>query len=150
MNVSRKRQYAVRAVLELAKRNGGRPTPIGEIAKAKAIPPKFLELILGQLRQGGFVEFRRGARGGYLLAAAPATIAVGRVIRFIDGPVGPVRCVNDEDNGPECPLHGKCSFMSLWSRARDAVAQVFDTTTFQDLLDEERTGATPYIGTYCI
>lgn len=59
MNVSQKCQYALRAVFELAKRRGEGPTTVADIAKAQAIPAKFLELILGQLRQGGFTESRR-------------------------------------------------------------------------------------------
>ena len=150
MNVSRKCQYALRAVLELARQHGGRPTTTGEIAEAQAIPPKFLELILGQLRQEGLIESRRGVRGGYLLAVAPSAIAVGRVIRLIDGPVGPVRCVNGNGREPDCPLRSRCCFMGVWSRAHDAVAQVYDSTTFQDLLDEEPRDGTEHVASYCI
>ncbi|NQU74935.1 MAG: RrF2 family transcriptional regulator [Planctomycetes bacterium] len=148
MNVSQKCQYALRAVFELAKRYGGGPTTIDQIAKVQAIPPKFLELILAQLRQGGFVESRRGVHGGYLLTAAPARLAVGEIIRFIDGPIAPVRCVTDA-KGPDCPLYGNCAFMGMWTRARDAVAGVYDTTTLQDLIDQHQ-ATTKYVGTYCI
>ncbi len=68
MLVSQKSQYALRAVFELARRNGGLPVKIADIAEAQAIPQRFLEVIMNQLKQGGFVESRRGKRGGYLLA----------------------------------------------------------------------------------
>ncbi|KKL10688.1 hypothetical protein LCGC14_2553300, partial [marine sediment metagenome] len=103
MNVSQKCQYALRAVFELAKRQGRGPTTISDVAEAQAIPPRFLELILGQLRQGGFVDSRRGPRGGYLLPVTSPALTIGQIIEFIDGPIAPVRCVV---GGPDvdCPL----------------------------------------------
>ncbi|MCK4849757.1 MAG: Rrf2 family transcriptional regulator [Phycisphaerae bacterium] len=151
MNVSQKCQYALRAVFELAKYWGGGlgPISVSEIAKTQAIPPRFLELILGQLRQGGFVESRRGVHGGYLLPMDPARLYVGQIIRFIDGPVAPVRCVaGNKEN--DCPLRGNCAFMSMWSRARDAVAGVYDQTSFQNLIEEEAAAAERYVASYCI
>ena len=150
MSISQKCQYALRAVFELAKRAGGQPTTVGQIAEAQAIPPRFLELILNQLRQGGFVESRRGVRGGYLLAAKPAALSVGEIIRFVDGPVVPVRCIVGSGKGGDCPLHGNCVFMGMWERARDAVTRVYEQTTFQDLIDEERSAAERYVASYCI
>ena len=149
MHVSQKCQYALRALFELAKRSADRPTTIGEVAEAQAIPPKFLELILGELRQGGCVESRRGVHGGYLLAVGPAALTVGEVIRFVDGPVAPVRCVAGGKQ-TDCPLYGNCAFMGMWKRARDAVAEVYDGTTFQDLIDEELASRSEYVPSYCI
>lgn len=149
MNVSQKCQYALRAVFELAKRRGEGPTTVADIAKAQAIPAKFLELILGQLRQGGFTESRRGARGGYLLAAAPEVLAVGDIIRFVDGEFAPVKCIGG-GAGSDCPLHGSCAFMDMWTRVRDAVTEVYDTTTFQNLIDAERSATEGYVAKYCI
>jgi len=135
VSISQKCQYALRAVLELARRHGSKPTSIREIAEAQRIPPKFLASILGQLRQGGFVLSRRGVRGGYTLVEEPAALAAGKVIRFIDGPLAPVRCVGDQGSVADCPLHGDCALLDMWARARDAVSAVYDGTTFQDLLD---------------
>ena len=149
MSLSQKCQYALRAILELAKRQGQGPTTTAEIAEAQAIPARFLELILGQLRHGGFVESRRGVRGGYLLQFSPQALTVGEVIRFVDGAVAPVRCLA-EGKGTDCPLFGSCAFMGMWTRARDAVADVYDTTTFQDLIDEELAVAEGYVASYCI
>jgi len=149
MNVSQRCQYALRALFELAKRQGQGPTTAAAIAQKQAIPPRFLELILGQLRRGEFVESRRGVRGGYVLATAPETLTIGTIIRFIDGPVAPVRCVAGHE-GTDCPLYGSCAFIGLWSRARDAVAEVYDETTFQDLVDQEQADAEQYVASYCI
>jgi len=124
---------------------------MAQIAEAQAIPPKFLELILSELRQAGFVESHRGRGGGYVLRVDPDNLTVGAVIRFIDGPVAPVKCIAGE--GPSdttCTLYGNCAFLDMWSRARDAVASVYDSTTFKDLMDRERLGAQAGANMYCI
>lgn len=149
MSVSQKCQYALRAMLELAKRHGRWPTTISEIARAQAIPAKFLQLILGELKHGGFVESRRGRAGGYLLVGRPTDVAVGKVMRFVDGPVAPVKCVAG-DQEADCPLRPNCAFMGMWSDARDAVARVYDGTTLQDLVVAEAVARTQYVPSYCI
>ena len=149
MSVSQKCQYGLRALFELSKRDRTKPTTISQIAKAQAIPPKFLELILGELRQGGFVESRRGVHGGYLLVAAPGSLTVGDIIRFIDGPIAPVRCLNTIKKA-DCSLKGNCAFMGMWDRAREALSEVYDKASFQDLIDEEEAAAGAYVGQYCI
>ena len=149
MSISQKCQYGLRAVFELAKHWGGGPTSVTQIAGVQAIPPRFLELILGELRQGGFVESRRGVHGGYLLPVDPSRLYVGQIIRFIDGPVAPVSCVV-ANKQRDCPLHGNCAFMNMWSRARDAVAEVYDQTSFQDLIEEEAAATEKYVASYCI
>lgn len=77
MLLSQTCQYALRAVFEMAKRSGGGPIKIDAIARAQSIPPRFLAAILNQLKQGGFVESRRGADGGYRLRQAPDNLSVG-------------------------------------------------------------------------
>ncbi len=143
MNVSQKCQYALRAIFELSRRPRQNPVRTSEIAEAQAIPPKFLELILGELKRGGFVESRRGARGGYLLLGQPDRLTVGEVIRFVDGPVAPAKCIT-ETGRADCRLSAGCAFIGMWSRARDALNDVFDNTTFQDLLDEDPSAAANY------
>jgi Rrf2 family transcriptional regulator, cysteine metabolism repressor len=136
MMISQKCQYSVRAIFELAKRHGQGPIRINDIAEAQAIPPRFLEVILSQLKQAGFVESRRGNEGGYQLARAPGSITVGEVISFVEGPFGPVGCTtNSSENN--CRLHGSCVFLPMWSKVRDAISQIYDQTTFQNLVDEE-------------
>ena len=147
MGVSQKCEYALRAVFELAKRGGRRPMSIAEIAGAQAIPRRFLELIFAELKRGGFVESRRGARGGYLLTAAPQRLTVGQIMRFIDGAAAPVNRTA-ESGRVHGPLSGGRPFLHLWQRARDAVAEVYETT-FQDLMDQER-AADARGPSYCI
>lgn len=149
MNISQKCQYALRALFELAKHYGDGPTTVAEVARVQAIPPKFLELILGSLRQGGFVRSRRGSLGGYMMALTPESLTVGEIIRFVDGPLAPVRCVAGRE-GTDCPLHGRCAFMGMWCRARDAMSEIYDNTTFRSLIEEEAMAGEDYVGSYCI
>ncbi len=136
MPISQKTQYAVRAVFELAKRRGMGATKISEIAEAQAIPQRFLENILKQLKGGGFVESARGKDGGYLLAREPKDLTVGEILRFIEGPFSPVECtVRGKKNS--CPMYGGCPFRSLWDRAEQALSEVYDGTTFGELVIQE-------------
>src|SRR5688572_31925040 len=84
MNVSVKGEYALAALFDLAAQTPGEPVKIADIARRQKIPQKFLELILAGLKQGGFVESRRGAEGGYLLARPADSITVGQVLRFME------------------------------------------------------------------
>jgi Rrf2 family protein len=148
VNISQKCQYAVRAILELAKRYGKGPIPISEIASNQAVPPRFLEIILNQLRQGGFVESRRGVQGGYLLRIDPKELTVGTIIRFVDGPLEPVKCIVGKSK--PCPLKGRCSLIDVWLKAKAVVEEVYDATTFQDLVEKERKFDRTRAAEYCI
>lgn len=133
ISISQKCQYALRALYELARRPTDKPTSIAEVAAAQAIPPRFLELILNDLRQEGLVQSQRGVQGGYVLAKDPSEITVGMVVRLTEGPIQPVKCVS---GGDECPFRGNCPFMSVWAEAGEAMQKVFDETTLQTLLDK--------------
>jgi Rrf2 family transcriptional regulator, cysteine metabolism repressor len=137
MWVTQKCQYALRALFELAKRQQEGIVRSTDIATCQAIPKRFLEVILHQLRQGGFVDSQRGKEGGFYLSRPAATISLGEIIRFIDGPINPVDC---QRHGPlaACSLKGDCVFMALWDEARLALEQVYDTKTLQDLVDKEQ------------
>ena len=149
MYVSQKCQYTLRALFELAKRRGSGPVTVAEIAEAQAIPPRFLELILQGLRHSGEVESRRGIHGGYVLAAPPETITIGRIIRSVDGSLAPTDCLGGKRDG-RCRLKGRCAFEDLWSRAREAVERVYNATTLQDLIDEEEAAGARCASDYCI
>jgi Rrf2 family protein len=136
MPISQKTQYAVRAVFELAKRRGTGATKISQIAEAQAIPQRFLENILNHLKGGGFVESARGKDGGYLLARQPNDLTVGEILRFVDGPFSPVECTV-RGKKDSCPMYGRCPFRSLWARAEEALARVYDQTTFEELVIQE-------------
>ena len=138
--VSQKCQYALRALIELGKRRGAGPVTVAQIAGAQAIPLRFLELTLNQLRQTGLVESRRGVQGGYLLVRAPKTVTVGSVIRAIDGPLVQIRRFEGENpDDPSAFTPG--ALYDLWRRAREAVEAVYDSATLQDLIDTEQLAA---------
>ena len=129
MDVSVKGEYALRAVFELCSRGSSEPTKIADIAARQRIPQKFLELILSQLKQGGFLNSRRGASGGYTLAKPPEAITVGAVLRHIEGRLSTAR--RNEDN----PRPSDSPFNDLWKQADAALSNVIDRTTFADLLE---------------
>ena len=149
MLISQKCQYALRAIFELAKQNGQGPVKIAEIAEVQAIPLRFLEVILGQLKQAGFVVSQRGNKGGYILVRSPDELTVGEVMRFMQGPVGPVDCVVGGSKD-KCPLYGDCAFLPMWEKARKAISDVYDNTTFQDLVDQEKRKAGKCVLRYSI
>jgi Rrf2 family transcriptional regulator, cysteine metabolism repressor len=129
MNISVKSEYALKAVFDLAsqylaRRDSGAQMPpikIADIARRQRIPQKFLELILAGLKQSGFVDSRRGAEGGYLLARPPDSITVGEVLRTVENVKGGSR---PRSNDP---------FAEIWNRVDAAVSDVLDRTTFAEL-----------------
>ncbi len=127
MDVSVKGEYALRAVFELASRETTDPVKIAKIADSQKIPQKFLELILSQLKHGGFLTSRRGADGGYFLAQPAEAITVGDILRHIDGPISPASRQNmgEPQDSP---------FPELWGRVERAISSVIDRTTFADLV----------------
>jgi Rrf2 family transcriptional regulator, cysteine metabolism repressor len=128
MNISVKGEYALMAILDLVSHNSGEPVRIADIAKRQKIPQKFLELILAGLRQAGFVESRRGAEGGYMLARTPQSLTVGEVLRSVEGkqPPGKSRARARQDT----------PFAEMWRKVDHAVSDVIDSTTFADLQRE--------------
>jgi Rrf2 family protein len=147
--VSQKCQYAVRATFELAKRHGEGPVRIADVAEAQDIPIRFLEVILNQLKQGGFVLSHRGSRGGYVLARPPDAVTVGDIIRFVEGPLGPVVCALGREK-TDCRLYGACVFLPMWERVRQAVSGVYDQTTFQSLVESDARRSREYVASYAI
>ena len=149
MSVSQKCQYAVRALLELSKHHGDSPLKSGDIAARQAIPVRFLEVILNELKTSGLVQARRGVQGGFLLACKPEDLTVGLVIRLVDGPFDPVQCTG-ESGKSNCPLQERCSLVELWAKAKAAVEAVYDRTTFKDLVDREHSLDRSSGANYCI
>jgi len=149
LNLSQKCQYAVRAILELSKRYGQGAVPSSEISESQSIPKRFLEIILNELKPTGLVDSRRGVQGGYFLNCDPAEITVGKVIRIVEGPLDPVRCTGDKESA-DCPMKGKCSLIRLWDKARLAVEHVYDSTTFKDLVEQDKNLKNNHIQNYSI
>jgi Rrf2 family protein len=125
MYISVKGEYALQAVFDLTLQATTRqPVKIAGIAGRQKIPQKFLELILASLKQGGFVESRRGAEGGYLLARPPESIKVGEVLRFVEGA---------RDEKSRARRNYDSPFHELWERVNSGISEVLDQTSFADL-----------------
>ena len=131
MHITYRGDYALKTILHLAIHYGRSPVTIPDLAKRADIPIKFLEQILLDLKRGGFVESRRGKVGGYLLAKHPSQIKVGDIIRFIDGPIEPIACVNKKYQG--CHDIYKCIFRNIWVEVTKTTTRVIDNITFEDL-----------------
>ncbi len=148
MGVSVKCQYALRALFELALRKDEGLVRLQDVAEAQGIPQRFLENILNQLRQGGFVESRRGKDGGFVISKQPSSITIGDIIKFIDGPIYPVDCLSSA-NIHKCEAAQKygCIFINLWEDAREALETVYNSKTLQDFLDATKSA---HALDYCI
>lgn len=136
MNISVKASYALHAIFDLALQKSGEPIRIADIARRQKIPQKFLELILSGLKQGGFVESRRGADGGYLLSRAPDAITVGAVLKYVEGSKSNKLASKRPSNDP---------FTEIWRRAESAISNVLDRTTFAELVRNWRERQAKYV-----
>lgn len=135
MKLSKRGEYALRALIDLGiAQELGRPLlQIGELAEKEKLPEKFLEQILVQLKLGGFVESRRGKRGGYTLARPMQEISFGAVVRSIDGPLAPIACVSQTAYARcTCPDEAHCGLRMLMLDVRNAIANVLDRYTLAD------------------
>ncbi|HYO82640.1 MAG TPA: Rrf2 family transcriptional regulator [Bryobacteraceae bacterium] len=141
MNISVKGEYALQALFDLSLQNPGEPVKIADIARRQKIPQKFLELILAGLKQAGFVESKRGAEGGYLLARPADSITVGQVIRYTESRK-PGRAATRHDPGSP--------FCDMWREVEHAVSHVVDTTSFGDLTRRWREREGSYVPTWDI
>ncbi|MBU0677651.1 MAG: Rrf2 family transcriptional regulator [Verrucomicrobia bacterium] len=135
--ISNKCFYALRATLELAKREGSGPVTIGDIASSQQIPARFLEAILRQLKQAELTKSLRGKEGGYYLAKPAKDITVAEVIQLIDGDLVSVSAgARSRDTAPFGDVFG-----GVWREAQAALSTVLESTSFKVLAerDKERT-----------
>ncbi len=144
--VSQKCRYALRAIFELALRDTTDPVKIQDIASAQTIPPRFLEIILAELKHAGFVESRRGNDGGYILATDPHSLTVGQVIDYVQGRTGK----SEKPGRPDGVATGDYAFGRLWKRATNAVSNIYNGVTFADLVEQEIAQKRSYISNYAI
>jgi Rrf2 family protein len=131
MRVTYKGDYALKTILSLSLNYRQGPLTIHAIAERFDIPLKFLEQILLALKRGGFVESLRGKSGGYILARRPSEIKLGEVIRFIDGPITPIACIDSHYQG--CQDTASCVFKQVWKEVALATAKIVDNLSFADL-----------------
>ncbi len=133
INISRKCDYALRAVFELSFRDSSGPVAVQEIAAAQGIPARFLEIILNELRQAGLVASHRGNAGGYTLADLPQRITVAQVIEAIEGPVS-----MGIPADPRKYVRGDAALADLWARIDESLTRTCREATFADLVEHEK------------
>lgn len=131
IGLSKRGDYAVRAVLDLAQRAGSGRRKAREIAATTAVPPKFLPQILAALVQGGVVEAMAGRHGGYRLTRPAAEISLLDVIRAVEAPASPRACLLW---GRNCSELQRCAVHDAWSAAQEALNAQLAVTRFADLL----------------
>jgi Rrf2 family protein len=131
-----KGKYSLKALAHLAGLEPGATTQATEIADSNNIPKKFLDAILGELRNAGIVHSRKGPGGGYSLARAPSEIKIGYVIRTIDGPLAPIACASRTAYRPcrDCADVKGCTVRLMMTRVRDAMSDVLDRVTLADMI----------------
>ncbi len=135
-NLSKKTQYSLRALYALGRHYGNGPVLIAKISQEEVIPLEFLEKLLLDLKNAGFLESRKGRRGGYLLARSPEQITVGAVIRSIEGPLAPLPCASETAfrKCDECVDIATCGTRIVMRQVRDAIAGILDNTTIADVI----------------
>ena len=136
MRITYRGDYALRAVLDLALHYNQGVVTIHELAKRADAPVKFLEQVLLDLKKGGFVESKRGTNGGYSLARHPKDIRFGEVIRFIDGPIEPIACVEKGYTG--CNSIYGCVLRKVCQEAAQATSSIVDNVNFEELANQAR------------
>lgn len=143
--ISNKCNYALRAMLELAKREGRGPVTIMDIADAQNIPARFLEAILRQLKQAGLTDSIRGKKGGYVLSKPSRDISMGEVIRLIEGPFFAAELPAGSGNSARPDV-----FADIWIRAEDSLARVYEAVSFRELAERDNELATQFVANYTI
>ena len=123
-------------MLDLAIHDNGGYIPIKEIAKRQDISEKYLELIISILSRAGYVQSVRGAGGGYRLAHPQKSYTVGMILRLTEGSLAPVSCIDNEENN--CERSAQCVTVMVWKKLYDAINDVVDSITLEDLVEYEK------------
>jgi Rrf2 family protein len=133
--LTKKGKYGLKAMTHLAQFPPGRPVPVLDIALAERIPKKFLDAILCELRNSGFVNSRMGKGGGYTLAREAHEISVGDIIRAIDGPLAPIACASRTryQACDDCADEQLCAVRRLMQDAQRALSLVLDNCTLAEM-----------------
>ena len=138
MKVSTRGEYGMRAMVSLAREYGNGPIALTNVAQDSAVPPAYLEQLMGVMRRAGLIVSTRGAHGGYELARPPAEIRVGDVYRVLEGPIAPMECVSEVEPDELCPLLDGCATRVVWLKVRDNIVEALDSTTLADLVEGSR------------
>jgi Rrf2 family protein len=133
MKISRKTDYALRALFYLVDHREAGPIPIGELARQNAVPKKFLEHIMLDLKSQGWVRSIPGKKGGYQLAKKPEAISMGEVVRYFDGLLAPINCVS-VNQYEACSQEKHCHFRSIFLQIRDNTARTMEAASLASVI----------------
>ncbi len=143
MKISTKGRYALRLMVDLAMNNTGEMVRIKDIAERQHISEKYLEQIISVLKRAGYVRSLRGSQGGYQLAKEPKDYTVGMILRLTEGSMAVVSCLEGEEN--QCERAGSCVSLRLWTMIDNAVNDVIDHVTLQNLVEWELENVNNYM-----
>jgi Rrf2 family protein len=133
MQLSKKTDYALRALFTLVEHYGGAPIPIRELARRNEVPKRFLEHIMLDLKERGWVKSIPGKQGGYLMSKPPNKITMGEVVRHFDGYLAPIACVSVMKYA-RCSQEPVCRFRRVLLESRNIVARLMDETTLEAVM----------------
>lgn len=140
MRLSKRGEYGLRAMIDLASWSGDRKAiQLKEIADRENIPIKFLEQIMLSLKNAGLVNSKMGVNGGYYLSQPVKSISLGQIIRILDGPLAPIRCVSQTAYEPcNCPDENSCGLRKVMFRVRNAIADILDNQTLAEVVHNQQ------------
>ena len=147
MKLSTKGQYGTRALLDLALHQGQAPILLRDIAQRQQISLQYLEHLIAPLIAGGMVRSIRGARGGVSLARSPDEIRLSEAIQLLEGSIALVECV---DNPRICNRSELCVTRDIWGELKQAIDEVLESTTLQDLVERQKRKKPSEVGMYYI
>ncbi len=130
MQIPRRVDYGLRAIIYLAGQDPNKCSSIAEISQRQGVPKKFLEKIIQDLMRGGLIQSKRGPCGGYTLARSPGQISVQQVIEAIEGPIAINVCMSEEHH---CDQEPRCAMVGIWGEIQRKVNEVITKTTLADL-----------------
>jgi Rrf2 family protein len=133
MKLSTQSRYGVRAIFDIAYNSTHSPAQIKDICRRQKIPPRYLEQIFQKLKKNGFLESKRGPKGGYMLKKSPEKITVGEVIRSLESQSKIVFCIEIESGKKKCPFNDKCVTQKVWKEAYNRIFAYFNSITIADL-----------------
>ena len=139
--IAQKTRYALRSLLFLAEAQDGLPVQLSRIAETQSVPPKYLELIMLDLKRAGLVKSSRGPKGGYRLARTPEQISFGEIVRSMEGPIALVSCASVNHYAPcgDCRDEATCAILRAFAILRDQTTELLDSITLAQGADwEER------------
>ena len=135
MKLSTRTRYGTRALIELALRQGQGPVFLKDVAQKQQISLPYLEHLVAPLIAGGIIRSTKGPKGGISLAKEPKDIKLSEITRLLEGSTAPVECVDDPK---VCQRAGACAARDVWSRLKEAMDSVLETTTLEDLAEEQK------------